>query len=79
MNLLVDESVDRQIADRLRRDGHDVKYITEIAPGTSDDIILRRANLDGALLITADKDFGKLAFRQKLLHAGVLLVRFLQW
>jgi predicted nuclease of predicted toxin-antitoxin system len=79
MNLLVDESVDRQIADRLRRDGRDVKYITEIAPETSDDIILRRANLDGALLITADKDFGELVFRQKLLHAGVLLVRFLQW
>lgn len=44
MNLLVDESVDRQIADRLGREGHDVEYITEIAPGTSDDTILRRAD-----------------------------------
>jgi hypothetical protein len=26
-------------------------------------------------LLTADKDFGELIFRQRLLHAGVLLIR----
>ena len=33
MNLLADESVDRPIIDRLRRDGHSVRYIAESDPG----------------------------------------------
>ena len=28
-----------------------------------------------AILLTADKDFGELVFRQRLLHSGVLLIR----
>ena len=75
MNLVADESVDEQIVDHLRRDGHDVLYITEMAPGTSDDVILHQANQLRALLITVDKDFGELVYRQNLVHAGVFLVR----
>ena len=33
MNFLVDESVDRQIVDVLRRDDHVVLYVAEIDPG----------------------------------------------
>jgi len=75
MNLVADESVDKQIVDRLRQDGYEVLYITEFAPGTSDDVILNTANDLQALLITADKDFGELVYRQGLIHAGVLLIR----
>ena len=75
MNLVADESIDRQIVVHLRRHGHDVLYITELAPGTSDDVILQQANHLGALLITADKDFGELVYRQKFIHTGVLLLR----
>ncbi|HKY30767.1 MAG TPA: DUF5615 family PIN-like protein [Pyrinomonadaceae bacterium] len=32
MKLLADESIDRQIVERLRQDGHEVSYIAEIAP-----------------------------------------------
>jgi predicted nuclease of predicted toxin-antitoxin system len=28
-----------------------------------------------ALLLTADKDFGELVFRQRLIHSGVVLIR----
>ena len=38
MNLLADESVDRQIVDRLRRAGHKVRYIAEMEPGIADDV-----------------------------------------
>ena len=75
MNLLADEGVDRQIVERLRQDGHDVLYIAEMTPGISDDAILSRANALDTLLITADKDFGELVYRQNLVHAGVLLIR----
>ena len=75
MNLLADESVDRQIVDRLRQDGHAVRYIAEMTPGISDDRVLDLANQGASVLLTADKDFGELVFRQGRLTVGILLVR----
>ena len=75
MNVLVDEGVDRQIVDQLRQGGHSVLYIAEMDPGIADDEVLRIANERGALLLTTDKDFGELVYRQKRLTSGVILIR----
>ena len=75
MNFIADESVDRHIVDRLRADGHDVVYIAEIEPGAIDEELLTMANDRKALLLTSDKDFGELVFRQGLVSGGVLLMR----
>ncbi len=60
---------------QLRQEGHDVLAVAEMEPGIDDSTVLARANEAGALLVTEDKDFGELVFRQKLIHAGVILVR----
>ena len=75
MNFLADESVDRPVVERLRRDGHQVSYIAELGPGMPDDAVLNRANQEAALLLTADKDFGEMVFRQRLHMHGVVLIR----
>ena len=75
MNLLADEGVERQIVESLRQAGHDVLYIAEMEPGISDDVVLDEANTRQALLITLDKDFGELVYRQRLIHQGVILLR----
>jgi predicted nuclease of predicted toxin-antitoxin system len=75
VNLLADESVDRQIVDHLRREGHTVRYVAEMEPGIADDIVLNLANQEADVLLTADKDFGELVFRQGRLMSGILLVR----
>ncbi len=75
MNLLADESVDRPIVERLRQEGHVVAYVAEFSPGITDDEVLQVANNSGALLLTADKDFGELVYRQGRVHAGVILLR----
>lgn len=75
MNFLADESVDGPIVTRLRQDGHQVEYVAEMQPGISDDRVLVLANQEGSLLITADKDFGELIFRQRRLMPGVVLIR----
>lgn len=75
MNFLADEGVDRQIVERLRQTGHQVLYVAEFEPGTSDEAILSQANDLHAPLLTADKDFGELVHRQGLIHAGVILIR----
>ncbi|MDI6717226.1 MAG: DUF5615 family PIN-like protein [Actinomycetota bacterium] len=52
MNLLVDESVDKQVVDHLRYEGHSVWSVAELGPGISDDAVLDLANKEDALLIT---------------------------
>lgn len=75
MNLLADENIRQAIVDRLRLDGHVVWYVVEMEPGVSDDVVLDLANREGALLLTADKDFGELVFRLGRVASGVILVR----
>jgi predicted nuclease of predicted toxin-antitoxin system len=76
MNILADESVDQPIVERLRADAHDVLAVVEMAPGLPDEDVLTLANQRGALLLTADTDFGELVFRQHRLATGVVLIRF---
>lgn len=75
MNLFLDENIDRQIVDRLRDDGHTAWYVAEMSPSISDDEVLSSANSKKAALITSDKDFGELIFRQRLVSCGVILIR----
>jgi predicted nuclease of predicted toxin-antitoxin system len=75
VNFVADENIDRQIVDMLRSSGHQVVAIAEMNPGISDSIVLDSANQTASILLTADKDFGELVFRQRQLYAGIVLVR----
>ena len=75
LSLVADECIDREIVEALRAAGHMVQYVAELAPSISDVEVLRLATEADALLLTADKDFGELVFRQRQLHSGVLLLR----
>ena len=75
MNLVCDEGVERPIVEHLREQGHHVLYIAELDPGIRDQEVLARAAELDAPLITTDKDFGELVFRQQLTSAGVVLLR----
>lgn len=76
MNLFADENVDRQIVEQLRFDGHEVLYVAELEPSIPDNIVFDRANERSALLLTEDKDFGEIVFRDgRLSSGGVVLLR----
>jgi len=75
MYFIADENIDRQIVERLRHDGHDDQSVAEMAPGISDDEVLNLASRKSELLLTADRDFGELVFRQQRIMGGVILVR----
>lgn len=75
MKIVADESVDRQIVQRLRSKGHEVVYVAELNPGADDEMVLSYSEKASALLLTADKDFGVLVFHRRLSHCGVLLIR----
>jgi predicted nuclease of predicted toxin-antitoxin system len=75
MKFVADENIDRQIIDLLRQDGHQILCVAEMDPGTSDDEVLEIANRDSAPLLTSDRDFGELVFRQRRITSGVILIR----
>jgi predicted nuclease of predicted toxin-antitoxin system len=75
VNFVADEGIDRPIVERLRQDGHAVFYVAELSPGVPDEDVLEQANARNAVLLTADKDFGELVYRQRRVHAGVVLLR----
>jgi predicted nuclease of predicted toxin-antitoxin system len=75
MKILADESVDVDIVIRLRQDGHDVGYVAEMNPGIMDEEVLILASEESTLLLTADKDFGELIFRQGYVKRGIVLYR----
>lgn len=75
MKILADECVDKQIVSHLRKDGHAVNYVAEMSPGIMDEEVLYLEDEDDTLLLTADKDFGELIFRQGIVKSGIVLYR----
>jgi len=75
MKFLADESIEKPVIDWLRGQDFDVRYVTEITPSINDEEVIRLANDEGRILITNDKDFGELVFRQSKIVLGVLLIR----
>ena len=50
MKLIADEGVDQAIVAALRTAGFEVTYYAELAPGTTDEVILAHAQDAGTLL-----------------------------
>jgi predicted nuclease of predicted toxin-antitoxin system len=75
MSFLADESIDQPIVKALRDNGYKVLAIAEIKPGIADEAVAALAIENKALLITADKDFGELAFQKRIFPLGVVLLR----
>ena len=75
MDFVADESIDFGIVTALRNKSYSVKSITEDFSGISDKEVLKVALQNNCLLLTEDKDFGELTFRQQLKHKGILLIR----
>lgn len=74
MRFLADENVAQTVLDVLRRRGFDVVSIGETQAGVADREVLDRANTDGCILITEDRDFGELVIRQRLGVRGIVLL-----
>jgi predicted nuclease of predicted toxin-antitoxin system len=75
VRILADENVPRPIVVWLRGEGHDVLYAAESLAQTSDDDLLTEAEAQKYILLTEDKDFGGLVFRDRRNTHGVILLR----
>lgn len=75
MRFLAGESCDRIMVRTLRTLGHDVSFVAEFMAGATDDDVLRVSVTEGRVLITQDRDFCALVFRDAKPTVGIVLVR----
>jgi predicted nuclease of predicted toxin-antitoxin system len=75
LKLLADENIAGDIMAWLRANGCEVLDAAEQMAQEVDSVLLRTAEAEGRLLLTEDKDFGELVFRDRLNSHGVILLR----
>ena len=75
MRFLADENVEAPVIRTLRELGHEVLEVGGLKPGAEDDEVTSIARERGCILVTNDKDFGRLVFLQEKRVPGALLLR----
>ena len=75
MKFVADENLGIRVPKYLKGLGFDIISVIVLAKGKPDVDILALANKQDRILITLDKDFGELLFKEKLIHSGVILLR----
>ena len=75
MRFPVDECTGPKVAEWLRDENHKVFSVFDEARGITDDEILTKAFSENWILITNDKDFGEMVFRERRTHHGVIFMR----
>ena len=75
MRILTDENIPRSVLTWLRATGHDVTSASELGMGAPDKHWLTYAESELRLILTSDKDFGDLVFRDRLANFGIILLR----
>lgn len=76
MRFLADESCDFAVVRALRTDGHDVLAVSEFQSRSDDQGVIELAFAESRILLTEDKDFGRLVFATHVDSPGVILIRF---
>lgn len=72
LKLLADVNIEKLIIDNLLEKGYNIKDVISINKYLLDEEILSMANSEKRVIITNDKDFGEIVYRQKLISSGII-------
>lgn len=76
MRIIADENIHRKVIAGLRNDGHEVLAVADSRKSIRDEAVLEWANEADSLLITSDRDFGRLLVLEGgSAPAGVIYLR----
>lgn len=75
MRFLVDECTGPIVARWLDAQGHEVFSAFDQSRGAADTELLERAIAEDRILVTNDRDFGEMIFRDGREHRGVIFLR----
>jgi predicted nuclease of predicted toxin-antitoxin system len=72
MKFLIDRCAGHRIAEFLETQGHDVSELSDRGPDPGDRTVLQWAWEENRVLVTMDKDFGKLVYLEGQTHCGLI-------
>jgi len=75
VRFLVDECVGTTVSAYLKSEKHVVFCVFDELRGASDDQLLQKCFDENYILITSDKDFGEMIYKNKKVHKGIILIR----
>lgn len=75
MRILADENIDRPIVSWLRAEGHDVVETSVVAMEAEDAELIAISRREQRILITFDRDIGRLIQSDSLPNPGVVYLR----
>lgn len=75
MRFLVDECVGTTVSAFLQSEHHIVCCVFNELRGASDEQLLKKSFDENYILITSDKDFGEMIYKNKKVHKGIILIR----
>jgi len=73
LRLLADENIPRTVIITLREREYDIASVWELRPGMSDEEVAELAIRESRIIITFDKDFGRIALLKPSVPGIVLL------
>jgi len=77
MKFLANENFPLASVRRLRVAHHDIASVIEDAPGITDHEVLTRAQKEGRIVVTFDRDYGELLYRKEFSATmGIVYFRF---
>jgi len=66
MRVLADENFPKPLVEKLRAGGHDVLWARTGCPGSSDVLLLERAESEARIVLTLDRDFWQIAMQRAI-------------
>jgi len=75
MRFIVDECTGPNVANWISDNGYEVYSVFAQNRGMKDENIIEKANAENWIVITNDKGFGEMIFKNKKVHKGVILLR----
>jgi len=78
VRFLIDVNAGGAVSKWLREHNFNVVDVRQRDPRISDEVVLQWANEDKRVLITTDKDFEEMVWREGLSHSGILRLENLQ-
>ncbi|HUU78738.1 MAG TPA: DUF5615 family PIN-like protein [candidate division Zixibacteria bacterium] len=73
---LADENIPLKIVEELKEEGYPIESIPAKQWGMQDKNVIKYAFQKKLIILTFDKDFGQLVFKEKLQVIGIVLLRF---
>jgi len=76
MKFLANENLPLELVNELKNSGYDILRVDEVKKGMKDREVLEFSFKEKRILITFDRDFGKLVVKEGKDAVGIILLRF---